>query len=222
MSEYFETYTEEVFLRFKEIDESAYREVITFYESNEDVLLHLELSAYLEVRMAYSDALFEIGRYRDFILLCDELIEEVIFHNIKYVGGQDVFEKLLFKKAAAYYHQMNYDEAEHILWQLIRMNPQNSIAAYLLKRCKVKNQPSYLRRAKSVSIFLFLLSATIIAIELLIIQPFFSAYHSNVEIIRSSLFLFGIFLLVISDGWHRLKSFHTVTTAVDRAKRNRA
>ncbi len=218
MNDYFDTYTEEVFLRFKEIGESDHREIINFYENNEDVLLHLDLNAYLEVRLAYGAALFETGNYEAFIQLCDELIEEVIYHNIKYIQGADIFETLIFKKAAALYHQMEYDAAEKILWQLIRINPQNSLAAYLLKRCKIRNQSNYLRQAKSISIFLFLLSACIIALELLFIQPFLNHYHKDVQIIRTITFLSGIALLVTSDGLHRLKSFHQVNKAVEEAK----
>ena len=221
MSEYFDTYTEEVFLRFKEIDESAHREIINFYERNQDALIHLDLQSYFEVKIAYSAALFEIGQYSEFIELCDELIEEVIYHNIKYLNDEDIFEKLLFKKAAAYYQQLEYEAAEKILWQLIRMNPKNSIASYLLKRCRIKNQPLFLKRAKSISIFLFLLSACIIAVELLLIQPFFNVYHPEVQIFRTSIFLSGIFLLVLTDGWHRLKSFHDINHAIDEARRRK-
>ena len=218
MADHFETYTEEVFLRFKEIDASDHRQIINFYENNEDVLLHLDLQSYLEVKLAYAAALFEIGDHQHFIPLCDELIEEVIYHNITDIEGEDVFETLIFKKAAARYHQLEYDAAEQILWQLIRINPHHVLAAYLLKRCKIRNQPEYLRQAKSISIFLFLLSACIIAAELLFVQPFFSHHHKDVQVFRTIVFLAGIILLVLSDGWHRMRTFHEVNKAVALAR----
>ena len=218
MPESFETYTEEILSRFKEIDESAHRDIIVFYDRNKNHLLHLDLDAYLEIKISYGTALFETGRYLEFIPLCEDLLEEVIYHNIKFFHGEDIFQKLLFRKAAAFYQLLKFEEAEEILWQILRMDPYNAPATYLLKRCRVKSHSNFLRKAKAISIFLFLLSACIIAIELLIIRPFFDNYSLQVDVARTTIFFTGIFILVFSDGWHRLRSFHDVNKVIESLK----
>ena len=98
------------------------------------------------------------------------------------------------------------------------MNPENAAASYLLKRCLIKNQPNYLRRVKGLSVFLFLLAAATIAVELLLIRPFMHAYVDMVEITRIVIILGGLFILFLTDGWHRFQSFHKVNQAADSLK----
>ncbi|MDH3651054.1 MAG: hypothetical protein OEQ53_15310 [Saprospiraceae bacterium] len=210
MSRAFDTYQTDLYSVFKEIEQTAYRDIISFYEGHELSFLHLDHFQLLEIQIAYASALFEVGRYLDFLVINDELLESIIFHNIKLFKGEDVFEKLIFKKAAAHYQLCEFERCEKILWELIKMNPENTVASYLLKRCIIKNQPRFLKRSKSVSIVLFLAAAGIIAIELLVIRPFFDRYSYGVEIIRTSIFLAGILVLILADGWHRVKTFHYV------------
>jgi hypothetical protein len=137
---------------------------------------------------------------------------------VKYVNGEDVYEKLLFRKAAAHYHLLELTLAENVLWELLKINPENQTASYLLKRCILRSEPSYLRSTKAISIFLFLLSAIVIGIELLVVRPFFDQYAQQVELVRISIFIFALALLVLSDGWHRVASFHSVNREIIRLK----
>ncbi len=222
MSRSFDTYPNDIYSRFCSIDESSYREIINFYEQHLDQFLPLEYEDHLDIRVTYGAALFEVGRYDDFILLADDLIESVIYQNIKYLNGEDIFEKLLFKKAAAHYQLMELDQAEKILWELLKMDPTNSAATYLLKRCKIKRQPGYMKSIKAISIFLFLLAAFVIAVELLIIRPFFAGHSDQVEMIRTGIFVCGVCLLLAADGWHRVRSFHEVNRVTDSLRTTRS
>ncbi len=217
MSNY-DIYIEEILSRFKEIDQSAHRDVILFYEQNQHAIQQLKLEAYLEIKMCYGNALFEIGRYQEFIPFSQDLLEEVIYHNIEVLGGEDIFEKILFKKAAAHYQILKYQEAEKILWQLIRMNPDNAVAIYLLKRCRIKDQPRALRWIRGASIALFLITALLVAVELLLVRPFLPEYSDVLEISGIVTFLLGIMILLVADGWHRIKSFRDINQAIDRLR----
>ncbi len=214
-----EIYQTDLYSMFKEIGETAYRDIIAFYENHEVSFLQLDHFELLEVQISYATALFEVGRYHEFLALNDELLESVIFHNIKAFKGEDIFEKLIFKKAAAHYQLSELDACERVLWELIRMNPNNTVASYLLKRCRIRKQPRFLLISKTISIAFFLISAGIIAIELLIIRPFFEDYGSTVEIVRTAVFIGGIVVLVSADGWHRVKTFHYVNRTIEEFKR---
>ena len=218
MSKAFQTYQPDIYHQFKEIDKSAYREIIEFYEDHKYAFSLLDIEEQLEIQVAYSNSLFEIGQYQKFVHLVNELIELVIFHNIKYLNGEDIFLHLLFKKAAAHYQSLEYEEADNILWELIKMNPNHAPAVYLLKKCRVKQQPDYLRNIKAASIVMFLAGAGIIAIEILAIRPFFQTYTATVEAIRNIIFFGGLFILVFSDICHRIKSFHQVNQQVKDLK----
>lgn len=213
------TYQAEIYEQFQEIDETAFRDIVQFYEHNESTINNLELITYFEIRSAYSMALFEIGRYRDFILLSQDLLEGIIFHNIYILNGDDIYAKVLFKKAAAHYQLLEYDESEKILWDLVRINPNNTVATFLLKRTKIRNQPRYISKLKGVSILLFLLAAVLIAAELLIVRPFFENFAENFEWSRTLIFCSGFLLLVLSDCFHRVQTFHIVNSELDRIRK---
>ncbi len=218
MSSSFLTYTVDLIIQYRELDPSAHRDIIRFYEVNKRSLPHLDVDDYIEIELGYTNALFEIGRYEAFLTSARFLLESLIYYNVKYVNGEDVYEKLLFRKAAAHYHLLELTLAENVLWELLKINPENQTASYLLKRCILRSEPSYLRNTKAVSIFLFLLSAIVIGIELLVVRPFFDHYAQQVEQVRIGIFVFALALLVLSDGWHRLSSFHSVNSEIIRLK----
>lgn len=206
-------------MQYRNLDPCAFRDVIRFYEANRKSLPHLDIDDFIEIEFGYSNALFETGRYESFLVNVQYLLEALIYNNIQYINGEDAYENLLFRKAAAHYHLMELNSAIKVLWELIRINPENQAAAYLLKRCLVKSEPTYLQNAKAVSIFLFLLAALVIGLELLLVRPFFDHLSEPVEMSRIGVFLFALVLLITTDGLHRLRSFHFVNREVDRLKK---
>ncbi len=211
-------YQTEVYDQFHEIEETAFRDIIQFYEHNKESIDNLDIMAHLEVRSVYAMALFETSRYRDFIKLAQDYLETLIFHNIQFLNGEDVYQKILFKKAAAHYQLLEYTRAEKILWDLVRINPDNSVASFLLKRSIIHNQPNYISQLKGASILLFLVSVALIAGELLIVRPFFEAWAFHFEFARTAIFMIGFLLLVVSDGLHRLLTFRKVNLALQKIR----
>lgn len=218
MNRPFETFTKDIFASFKALDLKSYHEVINFYETNHAQIQHLYLDEYTEILLAYSNALFETGDYKTYSKVATQLIEMIIMHDIDHLEHENLFERVLFKKAAAHYHLFELDDAEKILWELLKMNPSNSIAAYLLRKCRTKNQPLYLRWAKAVSIVMFLLAAFIIALELLLVQPFFAEHEKSAQTIRFSVFFGGISLLILAETTHRIVAYHSVSRTISEIK----
>lgn len=218
MNSSFLTYADALMEEYRAIDRSAHREVIKFYEKYKGSFGDLDTAAYLEIELGYCDALFELGRYESFLAVVQYMLESVIFHNIKYLNDEDVFEKLLVRKAAAHFHLEEYRTSQGVLWQVVRMNPHNHTAVYLLKRCLIKSQPTYLNHLRGLSIFLFLLSALVTAVELLAVRPFFEEYASMAETSRLLIFLLAILLLVGSDFLHRMRSFHLVNNELQKLR----
>lgn len=212
------TYQAEVYEHFHEIDGSAFRDVVHFYEQNEADIDQLDIDAYFEVRTAYVLAVFEVARYHDYIRLSQSLLEGIIYHDVEIPGEEDIYLLLLLKKAAAHFQLLEYDAAENILWQILRMKPDHTVAAFLLKRSLIKNEPKFIANAKGASILIFLTAAVVIAGELLVVKAFMPEWSTRVEHFRIATFSMGCVLLVSTDLYHRFCSFRQVQKEVDRLK----
>lgn len=210
---YQSTYHSRIFRDFKEIDAANYRRVIRFYEDKEEEIKRLDFEEYFELITAYVNALFEVGAYQKHLLMVDVVIEMVIVHNVEVYKGEDIFQKMLFRKAASLYNIMEYGKAEYILRELIKIDPYCEDFILFLRKCLRKKEPGFLNKAKAASILLFLLSAFVISVEVLFIRPFYKAHVDAVEASRTAIFLLGCTVLLggtLLHGWlvqHRVHLF---------------
>ena len=206
------TYHSRVFRDFKEIEPNAYRQVIRFYEEHEDKILSLDMDEKFEMLVAYVDALFEIGAYQKHLLLVDYVIEISIKENIQQFQEQDIFQHMLFRKAASLYNCVELEQSDYILRELIRINPQHPDAVLFLKKCLRRMRNGLVYRTRAASISLFLLTAFVICLEVLFVRPFYQEYTYQVEAGRNYIFLFGCLVLLGGDLVHRWR----VEREVDR------
>lgn len=207
-----------IYQEFKEIDQAEFRQIVRFFETRHDAIQELPFNEYLELLLIYADALFEIGTYHSYISVSEQAIAITIEHNIKYFHGEYIFYNILFKKAAAHYNLLEYDKAEHILNELIKMNPEDEDAIRFLKKCKRQKRPEFLKSTRAISVFMFLLTAAVIGIELFIIRPFFSAYIPLIEWIRNFVFATGWGILLGGDLYHRWKTNREANVLVHQAE----
>ncbi len=197
------TYYSKLFLDFKSIDAAAYRDIVHFFERHEQDIRQLDFDEYFEVLYAYVNALFEIGIYRRHAVMADELIEAAICHNIHLYRQEDVFRKALFRKAASLYNISDYDDAVHILRELLRIDPADTDAMTLLKKCLYRKENRPLLAFRAGSILLLLLSALVVCVEMLIVRPFYAMHASWVETLRNAMFAGALALLTLGEGLHR-------------------
>lgn len=200
---YQSTYHSKIFRDFKEIDAANYRRIIRFYEDKEEEIRQMEFQEYFQLLTAYVNALFEVGAYQKHLLMVDIVIEMAIVHNVELYRGEDIYQKMLFRKAASLYNIMDYDKAEYILRELIKIDPYSEDAVLFLRKCLRRKQPAFLHSAKAASIFLFLLSAFVISIEMLFVRPFYKQQADEVEMARTGIFLLGCGVLAGSILIHR-------------------
>ena len=181
-----------VFLDFKEIEVNDYRKLIRFFEDRENVIYQLNFEERFELLLAYVNALFEIGAYQKYLLVVDFVIESSIIHNIKTFKGEDIFQKLLFRKAASLFNTNEKEKADYILRELIRINPKDEDATLFLKKCLRKMYPQLINSSRAIGIFMFLLSAFIIFLEVLFVRPFYNMHTPVVEASRNTIFILGL------------------------------
>jgi len=197
------TYYSKIYKEFKEIATNEHLSIVRFYESYESDITQLNFTEYFELLISYSDALFEIGAYQNHIKAVDMAIQCSILNNIKFYNGQDIYIDLLFKKAASCYNVMEYDQAEHILRELVKISPYNELVHRFLKKCLQKKKPAYLKNARGLAILLLLSTALVIAIELLFVRTLMNDYISIFETIRNTTFVTSLVLILGSAAYHR-------------------
>ena len=218
MPYYQSTYHSSLYRNFREIEPADFRKIIRFFEENEQKIHQLDEEEHFDLLVAYVNALFEIGAYQKHLLMVDLVIEKTLDRNIRIHEGVDLFNKSLFKKAASLYNTMQYAKAEHILKELIKIHPGNEDALLFLKKCLRKKELGLTHYTRAAGIFLLLLTALVIAIELLFIRPFYEMYVNLVETTRISMFGMACIILFGGDLLHRWKSNRKADRFVHKVK----
>ena len=216
------TYYTKVYRDFKAIESTAFREIIRFYEKEEDKILRLDFDEFFECLVAYVDALFEIGAYRKHLLLVDVVIEKSITNNITLHKGQQVFHKMLFRKAASLYNTNELEKATYVLSELLKMEPDDEMVSRFYQKCRLKARPKLLNHARATSVFLLLLSALLISLEVLFVRPFYDIHILLVVQVRTILFVLGILSMLGGFGLNYYLAFRDTANFVEsiRKKRN--
>ena len=146
------------YLDYQLIPSSDYRGRIRYYDRYKEYFTLLDRDQKLEVDLDYSKALFEVGNYYRYTQVVDPLIEEVIIHNIYKHGEENIFESLLFRKAAALHNIGKYDAAIKILKSLIKIDQKHPLAKRLLALSIRKRGKYWYELMKGIAI-VFMFSA---------------------------------------------------------------
>jgi tetratricopeptide (TPR) repeat protein len=192
-----------LFRSFKSLDDQAYQELIRFFEENEAEIQDLDFEEYFAMLCAYANALFEVGAYREHLLMVDSVIETSIQNNLIEYEGEDIFRRSLFKKAASLYHTQQYAQAEHVLRELLKMDAQDPDARQFLHKCLRTHYPQVRSNARALAVFLVFLCVLLIAIEVLFVRPFYGMYTGMLEGSRNSIFVLACLSIVFGETYHR-------------------
>lgn len=171
--------------------------------------------------VAYTHALFEISEYRKHILLADIVIETSIIENINYVNGQEVFQSMLFKKAASHYNLYEYKKAIHVLRELLKIEPNNRENMQFLEQCMRDDQPQIAYQTRAIAVFLFLAAALTVSVEVLVIRNFYPEWGYHIELTRNIMFITGLLILIVGSIWHRWTCFDAVQKFIHEVKKSK-
>lgn len=196
-----------LFRSFAAIDPEDYQRLIRTYEELEEELGRLDAEEHFELTVRYVDALFATGAYRRHLLMVDLVIHASIERNIKEFAGEDVFARMLFRKAASAYRTHDFGQAQHIAEELIRIYPANSLYRRLLQSILFKQQQRLLQFGRATFIFCILALALVIVVDLLLVQPFYPAEHAAMVWLRDDLFILGTLALVGCFSYARFSAW---------------
>ena len=215
------TYHSKVYLAFIEIESNDFQQIMRYYEENEEEIRALEFDEFFELLVAYVNALFESGHYEKHLVSVDVVIENSILRNIQYFKGEDIYRKMLFKKAASLYNLHQYDKADYVLRELIKIDPFEKDSIQFLKKCLRKGKSGLIRVTRAAAIFFFLLTAAIIAFEILSVRPFHNTYTRYVEAGRIGTFIFGLLVLLGGQLVHRWRIEKEVNDFAESIKKQK-
>lgn len=207
-----------LYRNFKSIEVNDFYGIIRFYEQNEDGIRSLDFDEYLDCTLAYTFALYEATHYRKFAVMCDHLIEQVIMHNVDNWSGEDLYKRLLFKKATALYYQREYAQAERILREIIKIYPFDPMAARYLNKSLLRQKPKWLFCARSASVLLALSAAASIALEIFAFPQFFPQYTEMLQWGRNLLIVTSLSVLFFAEFTHLLRCWFLAHKLVLQAR----
>jgi tetratricopeptide (TPR) repeat protein len=193
----------DVYQAFKALEKASYRDIVYYYETNKYKIQHLDIEPYFEIITAYAIALFELGMYKRYVEVADEILEQSIMYNIFEVDQEDIFSSTLFRKAAAHYNLQEKQKAETLIVQLLNIHPYNQDARSFYSRL-MAGKKKYSGLSRAVSILFLLLSAIFIAVELLVIRPFYTDLIQIVEMVRNVLFALGLSVYLFGEIFNRV------------------
>jgi tetratricopeptide (TPR) repeat protein len=200
----------ETYEAFLAIDEGAYKEKIQFIEENFFMLRQLDAEEYFDMMVLYGEALFEAGEYARQTKLADHIVEMSIERNIILHREQDVYFETLFKKAASLHNLDKVDQAVHILKELIKINPDHESSKLFLINCFIHQKKPSVRPYRNVSLLLLLISALVIAVELIFVRRLWPSWTAIVEMVRNGLFIGGVILLIAGEVMVRYRAVEDV------------
>jgi tetratricopeptide (TPR) repeat protein len=200
----------ETYDAFLAIDQYAYKEKIQFIEENIFMLRDLDAGAYFDMMVLYGEALFETGEYARQAKLADHIIEMSIARNIIMHRDQDVYFETLFKKAASLHNLDQIEGAIHILKELVKINPDHEASKLFLINCFIRQKKSMVRPYRNLSLVLLLMSALVIAFELILVRRLWPSWTMIIEMVRNGLFIAGVVLLIAGEVVVRYRAVEDV------------
>lgn len=195
-----------IYRDFRAIDPADHQRMIRTYEEMEQDIGRLDPKEYFELTVRYVDALFATGAHRRHLLMVDLVIYTSIERNIQFLDGEDVYERMLFRKAASAFRLQQYSDTEHITTELMRMYPQQMLYPRLLRTTRFKQEKKLLQFGRATAIFCFLITALIIVLDLLIVKNFYPSEHQAMTWLRNDVFLAGILVLLGAYGFAYYRS----------------
>lgn len=193
----------QLYRQLRDLDPHDYQRVIRRYEEKESELGRLDALEYFELTVYYVDALYQTGAFRQHQLMVDLVIEASIRESFVEINdfSNDIFQFMLFRKAAAAYRLLDFDTAIHVGRELVRIDNGRELYVRFLRAAYFKRQVGVLQFGRASFIFCVLLTALLITINLLVIANFRPSLEPVFQWATGSVFISGLLLLASSYGF---------------------
>ncbi|MFK7949383.1 MAG: hypothetical protein AB8G11_17460 [Saprospiraceae bacterium] len=200
------TYQSPVFTDFETLGRRNYHEIVRFCEQNRSVMEQLNFDEFFIMELAYCNALFQMDMFDKLIKTANHVIELSILNNIQFYEGEDIYHRTLFQKAQAHKLLNQLPEAIHITKELIKMKPISKEYQQFLKMCHTKSETPFLQNLRGYGVLICLISAGLLILNILIIEPFFPMKVDLFNMISVSGLIIGGLSLIGGLSIHHWKA----------------
>jgi tetratricopeptide (TPR) repeat protein len=215
-------YRSRLYRDFFAIDPEDYQRIIRFFEEKEAEIGRLEGDEHFDLLLAYTDALFAVGDYRRHLLMVDFVIESVFQSSPAPVRSSAIFQRLLFRKAASCFHVRRYAQAEHVLRELLRINPDLGAARTFLRKVLRMRQPKAYQLSRALGVGLLAMGGAFFCLELLLIRPFYALQVGKAIWLRNGFFIAGIASFVLGIAWVYARAYLQTRLFMDGQKKRKS
>ena len=200
----------QLYRQLRSVDPTDNQRTIRMYEEKEKEIGRLDVLEHFELTVYYADALFATGAYRQHQMMVDLVIETCVRHNIEEMEGVkgDVFQHLLFKKAASAFRLQRFDVAAHVAKELIRMSPGRELNVRFLRASLFRRQRETLQRGRAGFILFILVSAVLITGEILVVRTVYPELLPYSQAAIAICFLAGVMCLLGFYGFAYSRAHH--------------
>ncbi|MBP7821430.1 MAG: hypothetical protein KA010_00810 [Saprospiraceae bacterium] len=192
---------------FLRIFPNAHRAFVNFFEENIQDINELPPDELFDIYLTYTDSLYNLEMYDKYIKYSEQILITSINSNSVQYQSEQLYENTLFRMAKAHYSLYQYHKCDHLLKELIRLDPTNDEAIELYRKSIIQQVPQYTYQIRAYSLYLFLLTAVIILIEICIIRQFYSEFTRAVELTRTITLFIGIVILILESLYRRWKIY---------------
>lgn len=212
----------QLYRQLRDVDPNDAQRIIRMYEEKEQEIGRLDVEEHFDLTVYYADALFSTGAYRQHLMMVDLVIQACIVDNLTEVPGVegDVFEHLLFRKSVSAYRLRDYAVAAHVARELIRINPGREMYVRFLRLVLFRSQRKLLQFGRGGFIFCLLVTAAVIVVQLLVLQPLFPSRVEEAQGLILALFLCGITIILGANLGAHLRA-HIQAYGFRRQKQNK-
>jgi hypothetical protein len=190
--------------RFREIDPQEHRNIVAYYEENQDSIHLLPHPEQLRIQRSYISALFELGDYNNYLEYCSGYIDKLFDGPMQKENWRSDLCDCLFKKAVSEYHNGQLDSSERTAVELLKLDPDFQGLRQLIIKIYLSRRIDILQGISAITIFSTILAAAVIAVELFYIRPFVSSWIIAAEWLRISLFSFSVVHFFVAHSILRL------------------
>jgi len=195
-------YRLKLYRNFKALGANDFHGMVRYYEQNEDGIVTLDFEEYFDCVLLYTQALHEIGDFGKHVVMSDHLLELIIMNSIESWGGEDIYARVLLRKATSQFNLYEFAKAEHVLRELIKLHPRDVHSRQLLLHVLLDQKPPWLQKIRAVAVALTLIAALAIALEIFIVNPFFPQWFNTALVVHNIFLIGGILTFALGEWRH--------------------
>ena len=215
------TYQSPIYRQFRSLDRTDRYAIVRHIERNLEQFYALPFDEHFEMLYWYADALKGIHAYKRLAPVADRMAELAIVENIERYEDKDVYLLALSYKAETCYQLGRYEEAAHVLRELLRLHPEDKVLPKLLTRTYLRTKPPYVRHMRALGVLLFLSSAFLVIGQIIVINTFYEEYSRTFEVWRYTLFASAVAMLGLSELGYRGQVYWRVRSLLRQARKRR-